>query len=127
MLQILSMHCPYVHTDILPNRLYVDNYTFTFEVRAPIFWWIDFDGIRFGFDLSEFSEFEKQNASVSTNVVGWIYLEYRDIVDICSCYLNGAYKYDKQDFQWSNEREWSDFCETLLDIKGVRDLIEEAE
>ena len=126
MLKVLSMQSYFRYKDVPAETLFSKNLSFTFMVEAPIFWWIDFDyGLKFGFDLSEFSEYEKENAPMSTCVKAYVCLSYQEIVEICENYVDGVYKYEDKYYQWPNEREWRDFCETLLDIHGVRDLVKE--
>lgn len=61
---------------------------------------------------------------LSTIVEGVIKLSYQEIVEICENYVAGDYCYVKG-FSFPNEREWKDFCETLFDVQGIRDLVEE--
>lgn len=61
---------------------------------------------------------------LGTIISGRIILDYHKIVEICENYRYGEYKYQGLKNQWATEREWTDFCETLLDIKGIRDLVE---
>lgn len=61
---------------------------------------------------------------LSTMVKGIIQLRYQEIVKICRNYTMGEYTYTAP-YSFPNEREWKDFCETLFDIPGIRDLVEE--
>ena len=123
MLQILSMCCPYSNKKVPADLLFRENKVFTFEVEAPLYWWVDFDGMKYGFDLSPFSPVETQQLSVSTKVTAWVSLTYQQIIQYCQDYIHGEYLYDNKYYHWFNEREWSDFCETLMDIAGVKDLL----
>lgn len=109
MLRILNMQMPGIYTPDTPaSKLFDEDACVIFEVEAPILWWAEFSGDRI-------------LTTVSTQVNGKIFLQYQDIIEICEDYIAGCYK--KSVF--GVEREWADFCETLLDIKGVRDLIQE--
>ena len=147
---------------ILPNvppqhsagdLLFEENPNFRLVIKAPIYWWVDCDWIKYSFNmpLSDF-EFEldafqfnevpsalEELAHKFTNVTerkimqllplsaymtGVIELSYREIVEVCENYVSGEYTYVKG-YGFPNEREWADFCETLLDGKGIRDLVKE--
>lgn len=110
MLRILNMQTPYKYKPtISAQRLFKDNGCFMFEVEAPILWWAEFSGERILY------------TPVSALVRGTIFLNYQDIVEICEDYTLGWY--DNTGFDTA--RDWKDFCETLLDIKGIRDLVQE--
>ena len=114
MLRILNMQIPYKYNvGISAEQLFADNACFIFEVEAPLLWWADFSGERILYNIST-------NVR-GTIVSGTIFLPYKDIIEICEDYVSGYYT--KSDF--GIKREWTDFCETLLDIKGVRDLVQE--
>lgn len=126
MLKVLKVISPYsLKRNIDFETLFKDNHSFIFVIEAPLYWWIDVDGIKYGFDLSDFSDDVRQNLSLSTNIGAMLSLTYQEIVEICKDYQAKMYRYEGKSYQWPNEREWNDFCETLLDIKGVRDLIKE--
>jgi hypothetical protein len=112
-------------SEMSTTELFQMNAPFNFYVEAPLYWWLDFDYTKFGFELGDFTEVDKLNMSVSTMVKGCAILTYQEIVTICQEYCNGVYKYTHKSYEWNNEREWNDFCETLLDVKGVRDLVDE--
>lgn len=61
---------------------------------------------------------------MSTYIIGIIELSYQEIIEKCENYRAGEYIYYRP-FSFPTEREWTDFCETLLDLKGVRDLVKE--
>ena len=61
---------------------------------------------------------------MSTYITGIIELSYQEIIEKCENYRAGEYRYFAP-FSFPTEREWTDFCETLLDLKGVRDLVKE--
>lgn len=61
---------------------------------------------------------------LGTIISGRINLSYQKIIEICENYQCGEYSYQGLRNQWPTEREWKDFCETLLDLRGVRDLVE---
>lgn len=126
MLKVLSMQSYFRYKDVPAEVLFEKNLSFTFLVEAPLYWWIDFDcGLKFGFNLSEFSELDKKHVPMSTNVRAYVCLSYQEIVEICENYIEGVYEYTDKSYQWPNEREWKDFCETLLDVHGIRDLVQE--
>lgn len=134
------------------EELFKENSTFIFTIKAPIYWWVDCDWVKYKFNmpLSDFEfcfdTFEStqqqeliqaheyisnldpyqlmQILPLATYITGVIELSYREIVEVCENYIAGEYIYHKQ-YSFPNEREWTDFCETLLDIKGVRDLMED--
>lgn len=139
--------------DVKSDNLFQDNPMFAFVVEAPIYWWVDIDWPKYYFNMPvndfEFSQdewnenlplirYEKvvaQNPNLSpralmqilplsTVIIGHINLTYREIVEVCENYVAGEYKYI-HGYGFPNEREWKDFCETLLDIKGIRDLVKE--
>ncbi len=126
MLKVVKIISPYSGNKDA-KRLYIENRHFLFVISAPIYWWIDAEGVKYGFDLSRFSDEEKQSIPISTSVDAILSLQYREIVDICKDYKLGAFKYEQKAYQWCNENEWSEFCETLLTIQGIKDLIEEEE
>ncbi len=135
------------------DLLFEENPGFHITIKAPIYWWVDCDWIRYSFNmpLSDF-EFEldafqfnevpsalKELANKLTNVTerkimqllplstymtGVIELPYREIIEVCENYVAGEYNYTKG-YGFPNTREWTDFCETLLDVRGVRDLVKE--
>ena len=107
------------------NQLFNENKRFNFIIEAPIFWWVDVSMLTYGFELGEFSETERKTMSISTNIRACLSLTYQEIVEICEDYVQGGYKFNNEPYKWSNEREWNDLCETLLDIKGVRDIVKE--
>ena len=61
---------------------------------------------------------------LGTIFTGRIILSYQKIVEICENYQCGEYAYQELRNEWATEREWKDFCETLLDLRGVRSLVE---
>lgn len=133
--------------------LFKKNPTVLFEIKAPIYWWIDTDWIKyylnmpldnFEFDFSAFdcgryyAKYMRNNLNkwkdeprklmqvlpLSTVVKATLELSYQEIVEVCENYVAGEYYYTKG-YGFPNDREWADFCETLLDIKGIRDLVKE--
>ena len=137
------------------NDLFTSNPLIHFTIKAPIYWWIDTDWVKyylnmplsdFEFCLDAFATDEVRSAveglaqrltdvnaterkvmqllPLSTIVRATIELSYREVVEVCENYLMGEYNYQKG-YGFPNDREWSDFCETLLDIKGIRDLMED--
>lgn len=137
------------------DTLFKKNPILQFLVEAPIYWWVDVWFPKFNLDmpLSDFNccfdawpeqtlfmqalAMEVNNPNIeprqlmqilpmSTQVVGIVELTYQEIVEICENYVSGEYVYHLPR-SFPNEREWVDFCETLLDIKGVRDFINEEE
>ena len=61
---------------------------------------------------------------LSTYVEGAIMLSYQEIVGVCENYNCGEYDYKELYNEWPMSREWTDFCETLMDIRGVREILE---
>lgn len=136
------------------DTLFKRNADINFIIEAPMYWWLDCEFERFDFifpkkdfrfclDEWKISEpyiqsmqlmVEKNKISsprklmqilpLSTIITGRVVLSYQKIVEICENYQCGEYSYQDLRNQWPTEREWKDFCETLLDIKGVRDLVE---
>lgn len=126
MLNVVGMGSVYCSiSDTTPEELLRINAPFNFYIVAPLYWWLDFNYDKFGFELGDFSDKEKLDMSVSTPVKGCAVLTYAEIVEICEDYLRGVFKYEGQAHQWNAEREWTDFCEILLDVKGIRDLVKE--
>lgn len=134
-------------------ELFKQNPTVIFKIKAPIYWWVDTDWVKyyfnmplsdFEFSMDEWNEnlplirYEKvvtQNPNLSprelmqilplsTYMKGTIELTYQEIIEVCENYVAGEYTYIKG-YGFPDDREWADFCETLLDIKGVRDLVKE--
>ena len=124
-----------------------------FTVKAPIYWWIDTDWVKYylNMPLSDFEfcqdeweedvpliRYEKvvtqnpklssralmQILPLSTIVEATIELSYREIVEVCENYVADEYTYTKG-YGFPNDKEWSEFCEVLLDIKGIRELVKE--
>lgn len=132
MLNVLSVKAPQFYGKDVPfEQLFSDNYSFVLEVEAPIYWWADFDGVRFYMDLSFLTNNPYQEPEtvllktpVSTKIKGCISLPYQSIIEICEDYKAGAYVYKKEVNKWPNEREWNDLCETLMDIRGIRYFVE---
>ena len=122
MLRVLNMTVPYKYKpDVPKEKLFDDNVCFIMEIEAPIFWWVEYSGERTAFDLKEINKYletKKRKVSISTSVKARIFINYQDIVEICEDYILGEYT-----SQWKADREWADFCETLMDIKGIRDLL----
>ena len=136
------------------NDLYRTNPTLNLVIEAPMYWWLDCEferfnfifpknGLRFCTDAWESSSKEinsfinllgrtknfsdrqiMQILPLSTIITGKVFLSYQKIVEICENYCCGEYAYQELRNQWPTEREWADFCETLLDIRGVRTLVE---
>ena len=127
MLKVVGMGSICCHfSTATAEELFETNAPFSFYVEAPLYWWLDFDYTKFGFELGDFSEKEKLTMPVNTVVQGRAVLTYQEIIEVCEDYVSGVYNYDSNcAYRWSAEREWKDFCETLLDIKGVRDLVQE--
>ena len=127
MLKVLKLINPYKQN--IPRSgedLFNENRTFNFVIEAPIYWWIDVDRLKYGWELKDFSEEERRTMSIATPIKAILSLTYQDIIEVCEDYANDMYKFDNEPYRWSNEREWNDLCETLLDICGVRDLVKEA-
>ena len=153
MLRIEKMQFMFPPQGATGEELFKENKTLTLVITAPIYWWVDCDWVRYSFNMptdnfefcyDEWEEtvpairFERvlvQNPNLtpralmqilplSTYMKGIIELSYKEIVEICENYLMGEYHYNRG-YSFPNEREWSVFCETLLDIKGVRDLMED--
>ena len=126
MLKVERVTSPYpVRCSKTAEELFAENKSFVFTIDAPFMWWLDVDGIRYGFCLDRFNQEDIPNLPLSASVVGLLCLSYQEIVEICEDYIQGVYKYKYKSYQFPNEREWKDFCETLMDVKCVRDFIEE--
>lgn len=155
MLQVLSMRWSKIPTDNdTSNTLFNENPRVTFTIKAPMYWWIDIDWVKYRFNMPRYDyEFciDESNRSIdvqralqellyllscksdrqvmqllplSTIVTAKIELPYQEVITVCENYVAGEYRYTSG-FSFPNEREWKDFCETLSDIKGVRDIIKE--
>lgn len=124
MLRILNMQIPYKYkADVPAEKLFEDDICFIFEIEAPIYWWADFSGERTAFELPDITQnFEKRKNKIpiSTMVKASVFLTYQQIVELCEDYVTGVFI-----TQWPTEREYADLCETLLDIRGIRDLVQE--
>lgn len=153
MLQVLSMRWSKIPTDNdTSDTLFKVNPSITFTIKAPMYWWIDIDWVKYRFNMPLY-DYEfcldgctkniniqralqemlsncksdrqiMQLLPLSTVVTAKIELPYQDVIEVCENYVAGEYRYTSG-FSFPNEREWNDFCETLLDIKGVRDIIKE--
>lgn len=136
------------------ETLFKKNQKLQFHIRAPMYWWLDCDfekyqivmptgDFEFCFDawaedapFIRNTKFVLQNATqlsprelmqalpLSTYLDGMIELTYQKIIEVCENYQCGEYDFQELYNQWPMTREWADFCETLLDIKGVRDILE---
>ena len=150
MLKFDDIDCGSFFEDDNGEDLFERNPTVTFRITAPIYWWIDTDWVKyymnmpladFEFCFEDFPRAEliylwysdmdsltprqkMQALPLSTVVKATIQLTYRDIIEVCENYIAGEYKYTKG-YGFPNEEEWKCFCETLLDIQGVRDLVKE--
>lgn len=134
-------------------ELFKQNPTVIFKIRAPIYWWVDTDWIKYYFNMpfpdfefcfdafennNYYAEYTSRNLEkwkdeprklmqllpLSTYMKGTIELTYQEIIEVCENYVAGEYTYIKG-YSFPDDREWADFCETLLDIKGIRDLVKE--
>lgn len=134
------------------DKLYKRNPLVQFTISAPLYWWVDVDWPKYYNNLP-LSDFEmtldclteqQKNAVVnlwqtiidsgaeprqimqmlplSTNVITSIELSYREIIEVCENYLAGEYHYEKP-YSYPNEEEWTEFCETLLTLNGVRQIL----
>ena len=149
MLKILDIKCSYC---VLENGDSAIT-SIQFTIKAPIYWWLDTDytkyflnmptdNIEFCYDAwpnetplvsANLAVYENSDLTVrqkmqmlpmATLLTAMIELSYAEIVEICENYISGEYLYHKG-YGFPNEEEWAYFCETLLTIKGVRDLIKE--
>lgn len=130
------------------------NPTVILRIIAPLYWWVDIDWTKYylNMPLSDFEfcldgcdqelktamqDLSRNMADANRNerrimqilplsvmVTATIELKYQEIIEVCENYVNGEYTYIRG-YGFPNEREWKDFCETLLDIKGVRDIVKE--
>ena len=154
MLQVISITGAHLPSSSTGQDLLAKNPSIRFLVRAPIYWWVDTDWVTYSLSLptknlhfcvdtwpdgSLFIEHMKdylehvkrleprqfmQILAMSIYAEGIIELTYQEIVETCENYVAGEYRYIPS-YSFPNDREWKDFCETLLDIRGVRDLIKE--
>lgn len=155
MLKVLNMVGNHFSVRDTGEDLFKKNPRVQFLIQAPVYWWIDTDwcvyslalptnkfefcldgwpaGALFPQSISDYISHTKkaltprqlmQILPMSVYIDGIVSLTYREIVEVCENYIAGEYKYVAP-FSFPNEREWKDFCETLLDIRGVRDLIQE--
>ena len=119
------------------------NVVFKIYVKAPLYWWVDSSFEKYMFYLPtkdfEFSfdgDFKgnidttgmttreiMQVLPLATMVEGVIPLSYQDIIAICENYNSGEFDYHELYNEWPTSREWTDFCETLMDIKDVREIL----
>ncbi len=135
------------------DTLFKRNPVLKLHLKAPMYWWVDADFHRwnlympthdFEYCLDEWQEsvpyvqnmqFIIQHAKLSprqlmqilplsTYLDGAVELSYREIVEVCENYSCGEYDYKELYNQWPMSREWTDFCETLMDIRGVREIVE---
>lgn len=136
------------------DNLFERNPTIQFLIYAPMYWWIEVEVPKYSFHMPLedfefcFDDFPRadliypfyediyENISsltprqkmqvlpMSTYIIGIIELSYQEIIEKCENYRAGEYIYYRP-FSFPTEREWTDFCETLLDLKGVRDLVKE--
>lgn len=136
------------------ERLFKINPTFRLHIKAPMYWWLDCDFEKYhlympkdnfmycldSWDVENNPYIQVMQREVinnnltprqlmqilplSTYLEGVIELTYQEILEVCEDYNWGEYDYSGLYNQWPMSREWSDFCETLMDIKGVREIIE---
>lgn len=135
------------------ETLFERNPELHFHIKAPMYWWVDCDFRKYNLCMptknleycwDEWKEsvpfvkntiFILENAKLnprqfmqalplSTYLEGAVVLSYRDVVEVCENYQCGEYDYKELYNEWPMSREWADFCETLMDIRGVREIIE---
>ncbi len=92
--------------------------------EAPLLWVLDASTqiYRFNVNLPMLMEESKcmlNNKKLSDVVSGSIKLQYSDLIAISEDYLREFFNYGVCD------REWKDLCETILDMYGVRTILEE--
>lgn len=150
MLTVLKMRNVSGTTETSGEALFKLNPRFQFQVKAPMYWWIDLEGPKYMFNMplddfqfcfedfpndkllySMFSDMstltprqKMQVLPLGTIVTASLELTYQEIIALCEDYVSGSFEYYRP-YSFPNEREWKDFCETLLDIVGVRDLVKE--
>lgn len=147
MLRILAIKCnQFISSDDTGDALFKRDPDFVFRVEAPMYWWLDCeferfyldfskDNLRFCLDAWDKTKYDftfnvglsdrqlMQILPLSTIIEANITLSYKRIIKICEDYQCGEYCYPSIN-RWPTEREWKDFCETLLDLRGVRDIVE---
>ena len=134
--------------------IFKSNPLFHLRIEAPMYWWLDSefekyhtempkDDFKFcldSWDVERNTYLQVMQGEVvnnkltprqlmqilplSTYLEGDTELTYQQIVEICENYNCGEYDYEELYNQWPMSREWADFCETLMDITGVREIIE---
>lgn len=153
MLKILSIDGNYKpKEEDTGSSLFNKNIDLNLVIEAPLYWWISCEYEHSSFDFPKYDRaycFDawptdysfvtdlKRNISglenrdralmqvlpLSTILVANMSLSYQQVCKICQDYGAGEYDYQGLRFQWPAEREWCDFCETLLDIRGIRDIV----
>ena len=123
MLQVLRVTSPYSKNHGKNAReLFAENRSFVFVVDAPLMWWIDVNGLKYGFELSEFTESELCSLPISTNIKAILSLTFQEIVGICEDYHLGSFDCVLP-HQWPNHADWVTFCDTLFNIDGIKEIV----
>lgn len=151
MLRILNIEGIKLNSADTGEILYSKNPTLVFTIEAPMYWWIDCEFSHFSFILPKnnlrycFDSWDTDNPYIQRmqlalqNItderqlmqvmpLGTIFsakveLSYHQILELCENYVTGEYDYRGFYNQWPTEREWTDLCESLLDIRGIRDFV----
>lgn len=127
MLKVYSMGYPYQyeHIDMSPQELFDDNNCFILGIEAPIYWWLEFNGERarviLPYTPKNIDRDSLKKLPLSTTMRSNVFLHYQEIIEIVEDYILQAYS--DENTKWIAGREWKDFCETLMDIRGVRELL----
>lgn len=124
MLRITEIQWHINPSGMSPNEYFKTTHCIKIFFEAPILWVLDASTQIYRFNvnlpvLMEENGYVLNNKKLSDMVSGSIQLQYSDLIAISEDYLRGFFDYGVCD------REWKDLCETILDMYGVRTILEE--
>ena len=137
--------------DYSGEELFKRNPVLTFTIKAPLYWWVDCDWIKYHMNMplnkfefcldnwQENSPYIQQMQSLiknttleprqlmqilplSTYLTAMIELSYQEVIEVCENWQAGEYEYVSP-YSFPNEQEWTDFYNILIQIGGVSSII----
>lgn len=104
----------------VPFDVFERNPSLTLVIEAPMLWWFEIkEDVKCTiYDFDEFNRDELLSKKLGDIFRGALTVDYGELVGYAEDYVLGT-------ICSVANREWSDFCETILDIYGIRTLLEE--